>query len=195
MSRLLGREGVRREELDGIHEAAARIDAAPLFVDESGSLTALEMRARARRLKSRCPDLALIVIDYMQLMSSGTRAESRQQEVAEISRSLKVLAGELGLPVLALSQLSRESEKRRGARDRLPQLHDLRDSGAIEQDADIVAFIHRERSDEAANATGPRQPQEAILCIRKHRNGPTGNIDMLFRGDYTEFVDLAFGED
>jgi replicative DNA helicase len=191
MSRLLGREGVRRDELDLVHEAAARIDAAPLYIDESSSLTALEMRARSRRLKSRCPDLALIVVDYMQLMSSGTRTDSRQQEVAEISRSLKVLAGELHLPVIALSQLSRESEKRRGTKERLPQLHDLRDSGAIEQDADIVMFIHREKSNEIGRPDGPQQPEEAILCVRKHRNGPTANLEMLFRGEYTEFVDLS----
>jgi replicative DNA helicase len=195
MSRLLGRQGVRRDELDLVHEAAGRIHAAPLFIDESSSLTALEMRARARRLKSRCPDLALIVVDYMQLMSSGTRADSRQQEVAEISRSLKVLAGELKLPVIALSQLSRESEKRRTAKDRLPRLSDLRDSGAIEQDADLVVFIHRERVAETARAQDPPQAEEAIVNIGKHRNGPTGNIEMLFRGAYTEFVDLAYGEE
>jgi replicative DNA helicase len=194
LERLLGREGPSREQLDAIHQAAARIDAAPLYIDEASTLTALEMRARARRLRSRCPDLGLIVVDYLQLMTSGSRSDNRQQEVSEISRSLKVLAGELKIPVIALSQLSRESEKRRGTKDRLPRLSDLRDSGAIEQDADVVIFIHRERAPETREIQAHRglpEPEEAIVRIGKHRNGPVGNIEMLFRGAFTEFVDLA----
>jgi replicative DNA helicase len=194
MSRLLGKQPLRRDELDLVHEAAERIDKSPLYIDETSSLGVIEMRARARRLKSRCPDLALIVVDYLQLMSGSGRAESRQQEVAEISRSLKVLAGELQIPIIALSQLSRESEKRRGTKDRLPRLSDLRDSGAIEQDADIVIFIHREREPEDLKFDGPKPPEEAIVHIGKHRNGRIGNIDMLFRGEYTEFVDVALRE-
>ena len=128
MGRVMGGKALRRSELDALHETGERLSLAPLHIDDAASLTALEMRARARRLKSRCPDLALIVVDYLQLMTGGgLRYDNRQQEVSEISRSIKALARELELPVLALSQLSRQTEQRRGTKDKMPRLSDLRE--------------------------------------------------------------------
>ncbi len=192
MGRVLGGKPLRRAELDLLHETGGRLDAAPLHIDDSSSLTALEMRARARRLKSRCPELALIIVDYLQLMNGGgARYDNRQQEVTEISRSIKGLARELEIPIIALSQLSRQSEQRRGTKDKMPRLSDLRESGAIEQDADLVMFIHRER--DMTPHDGPPPPELATLRIGKQRNGPVGDFEMLFQGEFTQFVNLAPG--
>ncbi|MCE5229640.1 replicative DNA helicase [bacterium] len=192
MGRVLSGKALKRSELDALHEAGARIDAAPLHIDDASTLSALEMRARARRLKSRCPDLALIIVDYLQLMhGGGMRYDNRQQEVTEISRSIKALARELEIPIIALSQLSRQSEQRRGTKDKMPKLSDLRESGAIEQDADVVMFIHRERN--LVQGDGPVQPDMACVRIGKQRNGPVGDFDMLFHGEFTQFVTLAPG--
>lgn len=194
MGRVRSGKPLRREEQDLLHEAGARLHQTPIHIDDASSLTALELRARARRLKARCPDLALIVIDYLQLMTGGgSRYDNRQQEVSEISRSLKGLARELEVPVIALSQLSRQSEQRRGAQDKLPRLSDLRESGAIEQDVDVVIFIHRERNMNATSSDGPQEPDLATIRIGKQRNGPVGDFEMLFRGEFTEFIDLAPG--
>ncbi|HPK01339.1 MAG TPA: replicative DNA helicase [Candidatus Sumerlaeota bacterium] len=197
MGRVRGNFGLRRDELDAIHEAAERIEKAPLYIDDASSLSAMELRAKARRLKSRCPELALIIVDYLQLMTGGgARYDNRQQEVSEISRSLKQIARELNIPVIALSQLSRQSEQRqgRGVKDKLPRLSDLRESGAIEQDADIVLFIHRERN-MATDEDGSHEPELATLRIGKQRNGPIGDTQLLFRGEFTRFVDLALDSD
>ena len=156
---------------------------APLFLDDSPNLTMMEIRAKARRLKQR-QDLQLIVIDYLQLMTSGKRVESRQQEVAEFSRSLKLLAKELEVPVVAISQLNRGSEQRT---DKRPQLSDLRESGAIEQDADMVVLLHREDMYERES---PRAG-EADFIVAKHRNGPTATVTVAFQGHYSRFVDMA----
>jgi replicative DNA helicase len=156
---------------------------APLYIDDSPNLTMMEIRAKARRLRQR-NDLRLVVVDYLQLMTSGKRVESRQQEVSEFSRSLKLLAKELDVPVVAISQLNRGPEQRQ---DKKPMLADLRESGAIEQDSDMVLLLHRE---DAYERESPRAG-EADLILAKHRNGPTGTVTVAFQGHYSRFVDMA----
>lgn len=160
-----------------------RLSQAPLFIDDSPNMSLMEIRAKCRRLKQR-HDLKLVVIDYLQLMSSGKRVESRQQEVSEFSRALKLLAKELEVPVIAISQLNRGAEQRT---DKRPQMSDLRESGSIEQDADIVILLHRE---DAYERESPRAG-EADLIVAKHRNGPTDTIVVAFQGTYARFVDMA----
>ncbi len=159
-----------------------KVSEAPLFIDDSPNMTLTEIRAKARRLKQR-HDLKLVVIDYLQLMTSGKRVESRQQEVSEFSRALKLLAKELEVPVIALSQLNRGPEQRG---DKKPQMSDLRESGSIEQDADMVILLHRE---DAYEKESPRAG-EADLIVAKHRNGPTDTITVAFQGHYSRFVDM-----
>jgi replicative DNA helicase len=156
---------------------------APLFIDDSPNMSLMEIRAKCRRLKQR-HDLRMVVIDYLQLMSSPKRVESRQQEVSEMSRSLKLLAKELEVPVVALSQLNRGPEQRQ---DKKPLLSDLRESGSIEQDADVVILLHRE---DAYERESPRAG-EADLIVAKHRNGPTATVTVAFQGHYSRFVDMA----
>ncbi|WP_328537843.1 replicative DNA helicase [Streptomyces sp. NBC_00344] len=161
------------------------VTAAPLFIDDSPNLSMMEIRAKCRRLKQR-QDLKLVVIDYLQLMQSGgsRRPESRQQEVSDMSRNLKLLAKELEVPVIALSQLNRGPEQRT---DKKPMVSDLRESGSIEQDADMVILLHRE---DAYEKESPRAG-EADLIVAKHRNGPTATITVAFQGHYSRFVDMA----
>ncbi|MEU7546604.1 replicative DNA helicase [Streptomyces sparsogenes] len=161
------------------------VSAAPLYIDDSPNLSMMEIRAKCRRLKQR-NDLRLVVIDYLQLMQSGgaRRPESRQQEVSDMSRNLKLLAKELELPVIALSQLNRGPEQRT---DKKPMVSDLRESGSIEQDADMVILLHRE---DAYEKESPRAG-EADLIVAKHRNGPTATITVAFQGHYSRFVDMA----
>jgi replicative DNA helicase len=159
------------------------ISNAPLFIDDSPHLTMMEIRAKARRLRQR-HDLRLIVVDYMQLMQSGKRVESRQLEVSEFSRQMKLLAKELDLPVVAISQLNRGPEQRT---DKKPLLSDLRESGSIEQDSDMVILLHREDMYERES---PRAG-EADLIVAKHRNGPTKAVTVAFQGQYSRFVDMA----
>jgi replicative DNA helicase len=156
---------------------------APLFIDDSPNLTMMEIRAKARRLKQR-QQLELVVVDYMQLMSSPKKTESRQQEVSEISRSMKLLAKELEVPVVAISQLNRGPEART---DKKPQLSDLRESGSLEQDADVVILLYRE---DAFEKESPRAG-EADFIVAKHRNGPTGTITVAFQGHYSRFIDMT----
>ena len=156
---------------------------APLFIDDSPNMSMMEIRAKCRRLKQR-HDLKLVIIDYLQLMSSGKRVESRQQEVSEFSRALKLLAKELDVPVIAISQLNRGPEQRT---DKKPQMSDLRESGSIEQDADMVLLLHRE---ELYERESPRAG-EADFIVAKHRNGPTNTITVAFQGHYSRFVDMA----
>jgi replicative DNA helicase len=156
---------------------------APLFIDDSPNMNLMEIRAKCRRLKQR-HDLRLVVVDYLQLMSSGKRVESRQQEVSEFSRSLKLLAKELDVPVIAISQLNRGPEQRQ---DNRPMLADLRESGSLEQDADMVLLLHREDFYERES---PRAG-EADFIVAKHRNGPTATITVAFQGHYSRFVDMA----
>jgi replicative DNA helicase len=159
------------------------VSEAPLFIDDSPNMTLMEIRAKCRRLKQR-HDLRLVIVDYLQLMTSGKRVESRQQEVSEFSRSLKLLAKELGVPVIAISQLNRGPEQRT---DKRPMLSDLRESGSLEQDADMVVLLHRE---DAYEKESPRAG-EADFIVAKHRNGPTATVTVAFQGHYSRFVDMA----
>jgi len=175
-------------------EIAGSLFEAPLYIDDTGSLSPFDLRAKLRRLKQKTGDLGLVVIDYLQLMSMKGRTESRQLEVAEISRALKQLSKELDVPVLALSQLSRKVEERKGGK---PMLSDLRESGAIEQDADVVMFIHREdEGDGDGEGGGGEQRGGAIpveLIVAKQRNGPIGSIDLVFIAEYTRFESRSRG--
>jgi replicative DNA helicase len=164
--------------------ACDKLAKAPIYVDDTGSITMMEIRSKARRLKSKEPTLGLIIVDYLQLMTSGSNVESRVQEVSQISRNLKILARDLDVPILAMSQLSRAVEQRH---DKRPILSDLRESGSIEQDADLVAFIYR---DEYYNDDSPDQGLAEVI-LAKHRNGPTGNEKLSFLKRYAKFADLA----
>ena len=204
------------DEWPRISNAIDRLSKSPIYVDDSSSLNIMELRAKARRLKSQ-HDIALLIIDYLQLMQSGFDAENRQQEISDITRSLKMLAKELNIPIVALSQLSRGVEMRQNKK---PLLADLRESGAIEQDADLVVFIYREKvyhrsedgnsfneeSDDYTRLPASRKKKyvemnvesegnepgdQAEIIIGKHRNGPTGVIKMWFLERYAKFVDLA----
>jgi replicative DNA helicase len=155
---------------------------APLFIDDSPNLTMMEIRAKARRLRQR-HDLQLVVIDYLQLMTSGKRVESRQQEVSEFSRATKLLAKELDVPVVVLSQLNRGPEQRT---DKKPMLADLRESGSIEQDSDVVLLVHRPDLYEPET----ERAGEADLILAKHRNGPTATVAVAFQGRYSRFTDM-----
>jgi replicative DNA helicase len=179
----------RLEDRDwrAVGDALGRLNLAPLFIDDTPSISLMEIRAKARRLKQREKDLAMIVVDYLQLMQTdGRRPESRVQEVAEMSRGLKMLAKEMDIPVIALSQLSRQPESRT---DKRPMLSDLRESGAIEQDADIVAFIYRDEVYDSESA----DKGIAELIVAKHRNGATDNVRLAFLGHYATFANLAKG--
>ncbi|MDQ3991448.1 MAG: replicative DNA helicase [Actinomycetota bacterium] len=175
---------VAAEDWIRIVEAAEVLDRAPLSIVDSGNVTIVDIRAKARRMAASQQGLKLLIVDYLQLMSSHHRVDNRQQEIAEISRSLKLLAKELDIPVIAVSQLNRDPERRT---DKRPQLADLRESGAIEQDADVVMFIHREDL-----ATGnPEDRGKAQIIVAKHRNGPTESVDMTFLAHLTQFKDRA----
>ncbi|WP_029146252.1 replicative DNA helicase [Microbacterium luticocti] len=191
--RLLSAEGaiplqnMRKGTLDSrdwttVAATRGRINDAPLYIDDSPNMTLVEIRAKCRRLKQRA-GLKMVIIDYLQLMSSGKRVESRQQEVSEFSRALKLLAKELQVPVIALSQLNRGPEQRT---DKRPQVSDLRESGSIEQDADMVILLHRESVYDAES-----RPGEADLIVAKHRNGPTATIEIAFQGHFSRFADMA----
>jgi replicative DNA helicase len=172
------------EDWPRLTAACDKLAKAPIYVDDTGSITMMEIRAKARRLKSREPSLGLIAVDYLQLMTSGSTAENRVQEVSQISRNLKVLARDLDVPILAMSQLSRAVEQRH---DKRPILSDLRESGSIEQDSDLVLFIYR---DEYYNEDSDQQGL-AEVHLAKHRNGPTDSIKLSFLKRYAKFADLA----
>jgi replicative DNA helicase len=180
---------VTEQDWSRIDSAVSLMTAAPIFIDDSGALTPTEVRARARRLK-REHGLGLIVVDYLQLMQVTGTVENRATEISEISRSLKALSKELDVPVIALSQLNRSVEQRQ---DKKPVMSDLRESGAIEQDADLIVFIYREEVYE------PDTPRKGIadIIIAKQRNGPVGEFHLTFLGEYTKFENLvaeAYGE-
>ena len=170
------------DEWSRVAMRTSQISQAPLFIDDSPNLSLMEIRAKARRLKQR-HNLKLIVIDYLQLMTSGKRVENRQQEVSEFSRNLKLLAKELEVPIIAISQLNRSPEQRA---DKKPMLSDLRESGSIEQDADMVILLHRDDLYDSQNRSG-----EADLIVAKHRNGPTRTITVAAQLHYARFKDLA----
>lgn len=175
------------EDWSRLTAAQARFHDAPFFIDDSGAVTMTEVRSKARRLKLKNPDLGLIIVDYLQLMSSGARVESRQNEISQISRSMKLLAVELQLPVIVISQLSRDVEKRH---DRRPILSDLRESGAIEQDSDVVMLVYRE---EYYFPEDEEHQGIAEVNIAKHRNGPTGMRKLSFVSRFAKFSDLPDG--
>ncbi len=175
---------LRAEEWNRITRSVGRLGDAQMWIDDNPNVTVAEIRAKARRLRSRLGGLGLIVVDYLQLMSGRATAENRQVEIAEISRGLKILARELETPIVALSQLSRNLESRS---DKRPMLSDLRESGSIEQDADVVMFIYRDEVyDEDTTDRGM-----AEIIVSKHRNGPTGTARVAFMPQYTLFADMA----
>jgi len=169
------------DDWERLSKVTSRIENAPLYIDDSPNLTMMEIRAKARRMKQRY-DLKLVIIDYLQLMSSGKKVENRQVEVSEFSRQIKLLAKELEIPVIAISQLNRGSEQRT---DKKPMLSDLRESGSLEQDADMVILLHRE---DAYNKD--ERPGEADFIVAKHRNGETKTITAAFQGHLSRFVDM-----
>ncbi len=172
---------------DDLANAAGRLSSAPIYIDDSSMLSTLEFRARCRRFQSRYKNVGLVVVDYLQLMSYARKIDNKQQEVAEISRALKGVARELNVPIIALSQLSRAVEQRT---DKKPQLSDLRDSGAIEQDADIVVLLYRPGYYDSPGQDDEENPL-AYLNIAKHRNGPTGEVQLVFLREYTKFENPA----
>ncbi|MXZ52319.1 MAG: replicative DNA helicase [Acidimicrobiaceae bacterium] len=173
------------DDWNGINAAIGRLAEAPIWIDDNPNVTVMEIRARARRLKSQVGDLAMVVVDYLQLMTGRQSADNRQVEVAEISRGLKILARELECPVVALSQLSRNLEMRQQKR---PILADLRESGAIEQDADVVMFIYR---DEVYNPDNTDTAGTAEVIVAKNRNGPTATTTLAFLSRFTTFANFA----
>jgi replicative DNA helicase len=179
---------VRTDQWNALTDAVARLSRSPIYIDDSSMLTTLELRSRCRRFfAKRGGEKSLVIVDYLQLMANSRRAENRQQEVSDISRAMKGLAREFSAPVIALSQLSREVEKR--GSDKRPMLSDLRDSGAIEQDADLVAFLYRpayyQQDRESADPT-------AEVAVAKHRNGPTGKADLVFYREFSRFENIAY---
>jgi replicative DNA helicase len=175
---------LNEDDWSRISQAIGRLASAPIWIDDNPNVTVMEIRAKARRLKSQVGDLGMVIVDYLQLMSGRAGAENRQVEVSEISRGLKILARELETPVVALSQLSRQLELRA---DKRPMLADLRESGSIEQDADVVMFIYR---DDMYHADSPDRGQAEII-VSKHRNGPTGVCRLAFLEQYTRFANMA----
>jgi replicative DNA helicase len=173
------------KDIERLTNAAGLLSEAQIFIDDTPAISTLDIKARARRLKAEY-DIALVIIDYMQLVRASERSENRQQEISSISRSMKALAKELGIPVISLSQLSRAVEARGG--DRRPMLSDLRESGAIEQDADLVLFLYRP---EFYDPDNPEKVGKAELIIGKQRNGPTGKVSLTFEKQYTRFRSLA----
>jgi replicative DNA helicase len=177
---------LRDDDFPRLARAAGILSSAPIYIDDSASISLLEMRSRARRLKVDS-GVGLVIVDYLQLIQGPARAENRQQEISQISRSLKALAKELGVPVVALSQLSRAPEQRR-AESKRPQLSDLRESGAIEQDADLVMFIFRQEVYEGpTDKDGNSLEGRAEVIIGKQRNGPIGAVNLYFHKSYTRF--------
>jgi replicative DNA helicase len=172
------------EDWSRLTDAVGKVHDAPIQIDETPALNCLELRARARRMHRQYGTLGLVVVDYLQLMSSTSSGENRATEISEISRSLKALAKELHVPVVALSQLNRSLEART---DKRPVMSDLRESGAIEQDADLILFIYR---DEVYNAESPAKGRAEII-IGKQRNGPIGKVELTFLGEYTRFENYA----
>ena len=179
---------LRDKDWEGLTDSANRLSELPIFIDDSSGISVLGMKAKCRRLKKRY-DLCLVIVDYLQLIQGRSSAESRQLEISEISRMLKALAKDLNVPVLALSQLNRKVEDRPNKK---PQLADLRESGAIEQDADVIAFIYR---DEVYHPENAENRNIAEIIIGKQRNGPTGFFKLTFLKERTLFKDFVEEED
>ncbi|MEX2572246.1 MAG: replicative DNA helicase [Gemmatimonadota bacterium] len=184
---------LRDDDYPRLAQAAGLLNTAPIYVDDTAGISVLEMRAKARRLKADRPDLALVVVDYIQLMQGNGRTENRQQEVSEISRGLKALAKELDVPVVALSQLSRAVESRP---DKRPLMSDLRESGALEQDADLIMFLYRpEYYHGPTDKDGNNLEGRAELIIGKQRNGATGTVQLVFHKEFTRFESYSPRDD
>ena len=179
----VGKGVLSEDERGRLIKASGELAQTQFFIDDTPGQTIFDIRPKSRRLKAQ-HDIKLVVIDYLQLMQQPRRAENRQVEVAEISRGVKALARELEVPVIALSQLNRDVEHS----DRLPRLSDIRESGAIEQDADVVLLLHRPVVD---TGEGSEPTNEATVVVAKHRNGRTGKIQLQFQGEYVRFVNLA----
>lgn len=180
---------LRDDDYPRLAQAAGLLNTAPIFIDDTPGISVLEMRAKARRLKSDRDDLSMIVVDYLQLMTGGSKSENRQQEVSEISRGLKALAKELEVPVVALSQLSRAVESRP---DKRPMMSDLRESGAIEQDADVIMFLFRpEYYHGPTDKDGNSLEGRAEVIIGKQRNGATGTVNLMFHKEFTRFENFT----
>jgi len=182
------------EDYQKLATAVGYLNEAPVYIDDSANISIMELRSRARRLKAR-EDLGMIVVDYMQMMHAGGSVESRQQEISQISRALKALAKDLRIPIVACSQLSRGPEMRGG--DKRPLLADLRESGAIEQDADVVMFVYREEYylEKTSEGCPPDKQGVAEIIIAKQRNGPTGTVRLTFLKDYIQFVNPEFARE
>lgn len=176
---------ISKRDWERLTDSAVRLSESPIYIDDSSQLSVLEIRAKARRLKMEKGRLSLIIIDYLQLMKSRSAYDRREQEISEISRSLKAMAKELKVPVIALSQLNRSVEK---TTDRRPTLANLRESGAIEQDADVIIFLYR---DEVYNKKNPANKGKAEVIVAKQRNGPTDTVYLTFLSDYTRFLDFT----
>ena len=189
---------LRADDRRKLHKASRELHGLPVYIDDTPSLGIMELRSKVRRLKTMRPDLALVMIDYLQLMRGGARTENRQQEISEITRGLKAIGRELEVPVVALSQLSRLIEQRKG-KGAKPILSDLRESGSIEQDADVVMFLHREKhfdkkdGDEDGDAGNTIRAEKAELIIGKQRNGPIGTIDLVFFRETATYHNMAGG--
>jgi len=175
---------IGESEWTRISHAVGRLAESPIYIDDNPHTSVMEIRAKARRLKSRVGELGMVIVDYIQLMTGRSNAESRQVEVSEISRGLKILARELEAPVVALAQLNRQLEQRV---DKRPMLSDLRESGSLEQDADVVMFLYR---DEVYDDQSPDKGMAEVI-VAKHRNGPVGKVRLAFRGQYTRFDNMA----
>ncbi|HET8654704.1 MAG TPA: replicative DNA helicase [Longimicrobiaceae bacterium] len=184
---------LRDDDYPRLAQAAGLLNTAPIYIDDTPGISILEMRAKARRLKSDREDLSLVIVDYLQLMSTGSKMENRQQEVSEISRGLKALAKELDVPVVALSQLSRAVESRP---DKRPLMSDLRESGALEQDADVIMFLYRpEYYYGPVDKDGNSLEGKAEVIIGKQRNGATGNVALMFHKEFTRFESFSYRSD
>ncbi len=186
------RDNMSETDWNSFNHAVLALEKSTVLIDETPSITPTEIRAKCRRLKRQYPDLGMIMVDYLQLMTVHGKSENRVQEISEISRSLKALAKEINVPVIALSQLNRGVESRpKAGKGRMPQMADLRESGSIEQDADIIAFIYRDQQYHDDSYSNPEEIGKADLKIAKHRNGATGSIKLAFIGEYARFEDLA----
>ena len=180
---------------NSVNHAVRAFEEKTVLIDETPTIAPTEIRAKCRRLKRQYPDLGLVMVDYLQLMTVHGKTENRVQEISEISRSLKSLAKEINVPVIAISQLNRGVESRtKTGKGRMPQMADLRESGSIEQDADIIGFIYRDELYHDDAYTNPEEVGKADLRISKHRNGATGWIKLAFIGQYARFEDLAFDD-
>jgi replicative DNA helicase len=173
---------LKKEDWSKLLEASGKLNDSPLYIDDTPGISPMEIRAKIRRLISQV-DLRLLVVDYLQLMTLKTRSDSREQEISEISRTLKAIAKEFNIPVIAISQLNRRVEERG---DKRPMMSDLRESGAIEQDADVICFIYRD------DVYNPDSSEKGIaeIIIAKHRNGPTGTIKLKWMPEFTKFWEL-----